>query len=102
MKPKKEMKDGLDLAENLELAMLELGLRVADVNRKCDCSYNLTLKLIKKKSAASPTRNVLQIAKVLGFTEEQVEKKIREERIKNSKEKLKFFESKISMERKEK
>ena len=101
MKPKRKFWDNLSLSENFELAMLDQGLKVSEVSRKCGLPYGSVFSSIKQRDAVFPTGNVLKIAKALGFTEEQVHEKIQKERVKNSHEVIETFNSKISIERKE-
>lgn len=81
MRPKREMKPVLSLAQNFHLAMREKGLTFDDLSQKSKVSRAATYKIVGKRGPVYPTEQALKIGVALGFTRKQVKDKINEDRL---------------------
>ena len=81
MRPKREMIPTLTLAQNFRLIMSSEGLTFKDVSRKAKVSLDTAYRLAEKRNVKFVTDQVLRVGKVLGFTQRQVEEKMRQDRL---------------------
>ena len=80
MRPKREMIPTLTLAQNFRLIMTREGLTFKDVSRRADVSLDTAYKAAER-NVKFVTDQVLRVGKALGFTQRQVEEKMRQDRL---------------------
>ena len=80
MRPKREMIPTLTLAQNFRLIMSREGLSFKDVGRRAEVSLDTAYR-VAEHNVKFVTDQVLRVGKVLGFTQRQVEEKMRLDRL---------------------
>ena len=80
MRPKREMIPSLTVAQNYRLIMSREGLTFKDVSRKAKVAQYTAYRLVER-TPKFVTDQVLRVGKVLGFTQRQVEEKMRQDRL---------------------
>ena len=80
MRPKREMIPTLTLAQNFRLIMSREGKTFKAVSREADVSLDTTYRLVER-NPKFVTDQILRVGKVLGFTQRQVEEKMRQDRL---------------------
>jgi len=80
MKPKREIIPTLTLAQNFRFVMSREGLTFKDVSQKAGVSLGTAYRLAEKQNPKFLTDQVLRVGKALGFTQRQVEEKLRQDR----------------------
>ena len=80
MRPKREMIPTLTLAQNYRLVMSREGLTFKDVSLRAEVSLDTAYKAAER-NVKFVTDQVLRVGKVLGFTQRQVEGKMRQDRL---------------------
>jgi len=81
MRPKREMIPTLTLAQNFRLIMSREGLSFKDVGRRAKVGLDTAYRLAERQSPKFVTDQLLRVGKVLGFTQKQVEDKMRQDRL---------------------
>ena len=79
-RPKREMIPTLTLAQNFRLIMSREGLSFKDVGRRAEVSLDTAYR-VAEHNVKFVTDQVLRVGKVLGFTQRQVEEKMRQDRL---------------------
>ena len=83
MKSRKEIIPTLTLGQNFRLAMSQEGLIFKDISKKAKISLPSAYRLVERnrKSPFYVTEQLLRVGKVLGYTEKQIQDKVREDRL---------------------
>ena len=81
MKPKRAIIPTLTLAQNFRLVMSREGLTFKDISRKAGVSLSMVYNLAERRSPKFVTDQVLGVGKALGFTQRQIEEKMRQDRL---------------------
>ena len=84
MKPRRKMRPVITLAQNFRLAMTDLGLTFKDLSQQSGVSYDAAYRMAGKRGPVYPTAQAFKVGAVLGFTQKQVEEKIRVDRLEKS------------------
>lgn len=80
MSPKREIIATLTLAQNFRLIMSAEGRTFKDISRKAGVSLDTAYRLVER-NPKFVTDQILRVGKVLGFTQRQVEEKMRQDRL---------------------